>query len=221
MSAEQQLETARLLYERAVFGGDASALAVAEQELDAVEAGLALARGRIIHARFLEQRDEDPQELALFERAAQLFHALGNVAGEAESLFWVGCFYQVVRNDSDAAVPILERSCELAAQAGDKLTMSYALRHLGIAEHVAGRLDQARQRLEDSVRLRREIGFLPGVAANLVGLAYIAAGQGRRSDALALIEEAGMICGTSGAQGVMRSVEEARTHLEATANPHG
>src|ERR1700730_13717662 len=97
MSAEQQLETARLLYERAVFGGDASALAVAEQELDAVEAGLALARGRIIHARFLEQRDEDPQELALFERATQLFHALGNVAGEAESLFWVGCFYQVVR----------------------------------------------------------------------------------------------------------------------------
>jgi Flp pilus assembly protein TadD len=51
--------------------------------------------------------------------------------------------------------------------------MSEALRHLGIAEHRAGRLDTARQRLEESVRLRREIGLMPGVAANLVGLAYI------------------------------------------------
>jgi hypothetical protein len=59
----------------------------------------------------------------------------------------------------------------LAAQVGDKLTMSYAVRHLGIAEYVADRLDRARERLAESVRLRRELGFLPGVAANLVGLA--------------------------------------------------
>ena len=60
--------------------------------------------------------------------------------------------------------------------------MSYALRHLSIAEHTAGRLEAARRLLEESVRLRREVGFLPGVAANLVGLIYIAAAQGRRDE---------------------------------------
>lgn len=211
MSAEERIELARLLYERAVFGGDASVLPSAERALDAVEADLALARGRIVHARFLEERNEDPQELALFQRATELYRTLGDLRGEAESLFWVGAFHQVVRHDNDAAVPPLERSAELAMQVGDKLTLSYALRHLGIAEHVAGRLDAARDRLEESTRLRRDIGFMAGVAANLVGLAYLAAGQSRREQALALAEEAGAIAEASGAEGILRQVEEART----------
>jgi tetratricopeptide (TPR) repeat protein len=213
MSVEDRIERARVLYERAVFGGDASALAVAERDLNAVEADLALARGRVVHARFLADRAEDPGELALFERAAKLYRMLGDVRGEAEALFWIGAFHQVVRHDNDASVPALERSHQLAAQAGDKLTLSYVLRHLGIAEHAAGRLDAARERLEESVRLRREIGFLPGVAANLVGLAYIAVGQGRRDEAMTLIAEAGSIAAASGADGIMRQVDEARTGL--------
>jgi hypothetical protein len=82
-----------------------------------------------------------------------------------------------------------------------------------MADHAAGRLDTARERLAESVRLRREIGFLPGVAANLVGLAYVAAEQGHREEALALLEEAGAIAGASDAHRVLRSVEEARTAL--------
>ena len=220
MSAEDRIERARLLYERSVFDGDARALGAADRVLDAVEADLALARGRVIHGRFLEQRNagpgqvpEDPEELALFERAAQLYRVLGDLGGEAESLFWIGCFHQVVRRDDGTAAAALERSRELAQRAGDKMTMSYALRHQGIAEHAADRLGAAQERLEESVRLRREIGFMPGVAANLVGLAYIAAGQGRRDDALALIEEAGAIAAASGAHGIMRHVEEARAQL--------
>jgi tetratricopeptide (TPR) repeat protein len=222
MSADERIERARLLYERSIFAGDASALALADRELDAVEADLALARGRIIHGRFLEQRDEepeqpvgDPHELVFFERAAQLYQALGDLRGEAESLFWVGCFHQIVRRDNDTAVPVLERSCEIAAQVGDKLTMSDALRHLGIAEHAAGRPDKARERLQESVRIRREIGLMPGVAANLVGLAYIAAGQGRHDEALALAGEASAIAEASGAHRILRQLEELRTHLAA------
>lgn len=224
MGADNRIELAGLLYERAVFGGDPRALTEAEELLDTVEADLALARGRIIHARFLEQRTpdgsatltvegEDTDELASFERAAHLYQTLGDVRGEGEALFWVATFHQVVRRDNETAVPVLERSRVLAAQAGDKLTMSYVLRHLGIAEHAAGRLDVARERLEESVRLRREIGFLPGVAANLVGLAYIAAGEGRGDDAFALIEEAGAVAEAANAQGILRSVEQARVQL--------
>jgi tetratricopeptide (TPR) repeat protein len=226
MSHDERIEQAGLLYERFVFGGDASVLTAADRELDAVEADLALARGQIIHGRFLDQRSkdpkqiaEDPHELALFERALQLYESAGDVAGKAESLFWIGCFHQLVRRDNATAVPVLERSCELAGQVGDQRTMSDALRHLGIAAHAAGQLDAARHRLEESVRLRREIGLMPGVAANLVGLIYIAAGQGRPDDALALAAEAGAIAEASGAHAILRQIEEAREHVAGNDPP--
>jgi hypothetical protein len=74
-------------------------------------------------------------------------------------------------------------------------------------------LDSAREQLEESVRLRREVGFLPGVAANLVGLAYVAVEQDRRDDADALLDEAAAIAEASGAQGIMRMIDEARASL--------
>ncbi|MEJ3748423.1 tetratricopeptide repeat protein [Actinomycetes bacterium KLBMP 9797] len=209
------IERAAQLYERAVFGGDTSAVETAERELAAVEADLALARGRIRHARFLQGSGEDPEELTLFQRAAQLYRELRDVRGEADALFWIGTFHQVVRQDGTAAVPFLVRSRDLAAEAGDALIMSYALRHLGIAEHAAGRLDAARHLLEESTRLRRGLGFLPGVAANLVGLAYIAAAGGRQDEALALAREARDIAATSDAQAIVRHADEARAHITA------
>jgi tetratricopeptide (TPR) repeat protein len=214
MSTQDRLEQAGLLYERAVFGGDVSALPTADRELDAVEAGLCLARGRIVHARFLAERSEDPRELALFEQAAKLYRELGDIGGQAESLFWIGCCYQVVRDDSEAAQPYFEESRDLAAQAGDKLTLSYALRHLGFAAQSAGNLDQAKALLQDSADLRQQIGFMPGVAANLIALAYLAGEQGRRDDALALVDEAAAVAEASDARGALRWAEEARTHLQ-------
>lgn len=214
MTADPRIEQAQLLYERAVFGGDSSALEPAERRLDAVEADLALTRGKVVHARFLEERAEDARELELFERAAQLYEQLGDVRGEGEALFWVGTFHQVVRDDTEAALPAFTRALGLATQAEDRLTMSYALRHLGFAEHLAGRLDAARDRFEESTRLRRELGFLPGVAANLIGLAYVAAQQDRRGEAAELLREAVKAAEESGAEGVLRWVAEAREDLD-------
>ena len=215
-----RIERSRQLYERALFESDAGALTAAERELDGVEADLALARGRVIHGRFLEQRAEDPaqaredpRELPLFERAAELYRARDDVRGEGEALFWVGCCHQVVRRDNEAAVPVLWRSLELATEADDPVTMAEALRHLGIAEHAAGRLDAARLHLEESTRLRREIGVWPGVASNMVGLIYIAAGQDRREDGLALAEEARAIAEANGAPGLLRQIDETRAQL--------
>jgi tetratricopeptide (TPR) repeat protein len=217
---DERVERSRQLYERALFDGDTGALAEADLELDAVEAELALARGRIIHGQFLQRRDEDPglaredpEELACFERAAELYRALGDVRGEAESLFWIGCFHQLVRRDDAVAVPLLQQSLELATRTDDKATMAEDLRHLGIADHRAGRLDTARAHLEESSRLWREIGRLPGVASNLIGLTYIAAAQGRRDDALALIGEARAIAEATGARGLTRHIDEARSRL--------
>jgi tetratricopeptide (TPR) repeat protein len=221
MNAEDRIERAKTLYEESVYGGDVSGLADAERGLDAVEADAAVARGRILHARFLHERagagspaGEDPAELPLFERARQLYRALGDVRGEAEALFWIGCVHQVIRRDNETAVPHLQRSSQLAAQAGDTATRSEALRHLGIAAHMAGRLDEARERLEESCRLRRADGALPGVAANLVGLAYIAAAQDRRADALATLDEAHTIAQAHHAHAIVRQVEQARAAIQ-------
>jgi tetratricopeptide (TPR) repeat protein len=217
---DERFRQARRLYEQAVFDGDTSQLAAADRDLDAVEADLALARGRLMHARFLARRDEDPAtasadpaELTLFERAAELYHALGDERGEAEALFWTGCFHQVARRDNATAGPLFERSLDLASRAGDKHTMSEALRHQGIAEHSAGHLDTARQRLEESTSLRREIGLFPGVAANLIGLAYIAAAQGRRTDAMAILDEATALAKAHNADRILRSATQARAEL--------
>ncbi len=148
---DERIERSRLLYERAILAGEAIGLDAADQALDAVEADLALARGRVRHGRFLTRREEDPdgavadpRELALFERAAGLYRALGDERGEAAALFWTGCFHQVTGRDNATAVPLLSRSLELAERAGDPVTAAEALRHLGIADHAAGRLDAAR-----------------------------------------------------------------------------
>ncbi|MGW0872750.1 tetratricopeptide repeat protein [Streptomyces sp. NPDC002740] len=213
MTADERIEQARLLYERAVFGGDSGAPASADRSLDEVEADLALARGQVIHARFLEERVENARELELFEHAAELYGRLGDVRGEGEAVFWVGTFHQVVRDDNDTAVPCFERALGLATRAGDRLTTSYALRHLGFADHMLGRLDEARARLEESTRLRREVVFLPGVAANLIGLAHLAAQQDRRDDAAALLAEATELAERTDSHGVLRWVAAAREEL--------
>ena len=115
-------------------------------------------------------------------------------------------------------MPALERSLDLASQAGGKATMSEALRHLGIAAHATGRLDVARERLERSTELRREIGLRAGVAANLVGLAYIAAGQGRRDAALAALAEAGALAQASGARRIQGQVDDAHAALSEASD---
>ena len=99
---DDPLARADLLNEQALFAGDADARAAAGRELDRAEARLALERGRVLHARFLAEREEDPRELELFERALELLRVADDRAGEGEALFWVGLVHQVVRGDSAA-----------------------------------------------------------------------------------------------------------------------
>lgn len=227
---DDRLAQTQRLYERAVFGGDARALVEAERHLNAVEADLALARGRVLHARNLDaarrstvgdadvtERDGAEEngiaELAHVQRANELYRSLGDVRGEGEAQFWIGACHQVVRDDNAAAVPALQRARALATQANDPLTLSYALRHLGIAAHQAGHLDDARRYLEESTQLRRSLGFGAGVAANLVGLAYLAAAHGRRPEVAAILHEADSLCRETGAEGIARQVLEAHRQL--------
>ncbi|MFF8994691.1 tetratricopeptide repeat protein [Streptomyces sp. NPDC014983] len=198
------------LFEAAMFRGDATALDRSDDVLDAVEAPLALARGKVLHVRFLDDREENAEELALFERATELYRRLGDVPGEADALFWVGCWYQVVKGDGAVGRPYFERSYELARTVGDRRTMSYAVRHLGFADREAGRFERARERLAESVALRREIGFREGEAAGLVALAYLAAETAEREAGYRYLDEAEAVAESCGAHAVSRWVDEAR-----------
>lgn len=207
---DERLTRADELYERAVFGGDEAALVAADRELDAVDADLSLVRGKVVHARFLARRVEDPVELPLFERAAGLYHRAGDERGEAEALFWVATYHQVVRGDHDTAAPVLGRAQELATQAGADLTLSYVLRHLGFVEQAAGRVPAARDLFVESTELRRKVGFQAGVAANLVGLAFLVDDHG---EARAHLDEAAAVARECGADAVLGWVAEARAKL--------
>jgi tetratricopeptide (TPR) repeat protein len=201
------------LYERAIFNGEYDVLPQADRELDKVEADMLVGRGRIMHARYLDTQVEAPEELPAFERAAELYRRLEDEHGEAEAQFWIGCFHQVIRDDNATAIPHLTTASDLARKTGDDLTLSYALRHLGIAAHVAGHYDDAKALLEESTALRRALGFTAGVAANLVGLIYLAATQGRPDDARTLADEAAALAASVGATAVGEQIEAARSRL--------
>ncbi|TWD84440.1 hypothetical protein FB561_5627 [Kribbella amoyensis] len=206
------------LYDQAVFVGGDGVLTEAADQLDAAEADLVLARGKLLHGRYLETQVEDPAELTHFERAADLYRKLGDEVGEGRALFWIGCFHQVVKGDDEAALTALARSHDLAIRTGDELTLSYVLRHQGVAAHSAGSLDQARNLLERSTNLRRTLGFAAGAAANLVGLIYLAKAQDRPEDVPALVAEATTLAEQAGATRILDQIGQAAGEL---AQPGG
>ncbi|MFJ4200605.1 tetratricopeptide repeat protein [Streptomyces sviceus] len=215
MQGQDWIERAGELFEAAMFGGETSALDRSDDVLDAVEAPLSMARGKVLHVRFLNERKENSEELVLFERAAELYERLGDTSGQADALFWIGCWHQVVKGDGATGRPYFERSYALAKSVDDPMTMSYAIRHLGFADRDAGHFDQARERLTESVTLRREIGFRPGEAAGLVALAYLAAETGDPSAAFRYLDEAQSVAESCGAKAVLGWIDQARTLIRS------
>ena len=215
MHEQDWVVQAGALFEAAMFGGDASALGRSDDVLDAVEARLSMARGKVLHVRFLDGLEENGQELAFFERAAELYRRLADASGEADALFWIGCLHQVVKGEGTTGRPYFEQSYALAKSVDDRRTMSYAVRHLGFVDKDAGDFDQAREKLTESVALRREIGFRPGEAAGLVALAYLAAETGDLPVALQHLDEAEAVAQSCGAKAVSGWVEKARTAIRA------
>ena len=210
---DDPLSRADLLNEQALFAGDAAARAGAARELDRAEARLLFERGRVLHARFLAEREEDPRELELFEAGLKIARESSDDLLAAEGLFWVGIVHQVVRGDSASSLPYFDESNAVAARLNDRKLMSYAIRHLGFAHDEAGRRDEAWAAFEESVRLRRDEGFLPGVAAGLLTLGEVAAEQGRPEQAKPLLEEARSLAEQTGTKAFLPRIEAALAEL--------
>ena len=195
-------------YDQASFGGDEAAFAAGLTEITALRGVIDLAHGKLLHTQFMGDHQDRPGELTAFERAVAAFQEAGEVRGEAEALFWVGCYHQVVHGDGEAALPWFARAKELAEAAGDELTLSYVERHLGFIDWAAGRAGQARSRFEKSLSLRRKLGFQAGTAAALLALAEFCASQGDTAEADRYVTEARQLAEACGARGVLRWIDK-------------
>jgi hypothetical protein len=214
LAGDDSLLCAELLSEQALFAGLAEARQAAARELDRAEARLEAERGRILHARFLAERDaEDPEELQHFEASLGLARRAGDELLEAWARFWIGIVHQVVRDDSAAALPHFEAAYTAARELGDPMLASYAVRHLAFAWEEAGRADEAWRGFEESVELRRAEGFLPGVAAGLLTLAEAAQERGRPHEARALLAEARETAQRCGAHAFLTRIELVEAEL--------
>jgi tetratricopeptide (TPR) repeat protein len=205
----QRLERAKALLEQATFGGEQNALDEADRQLDAVEAELALVRARVEYER---DRGESAGAVGLYERALRMYRRLGDVHGEAETLLWLGTCH-LARGDAETGVPLLHQARELSTGIRDELQLSYVERHLAFHAQMVGDLELARQRFEESTRLRREVGFAPGVAANLLAMARIAISAQRPDDAPALLQEARELARAGGATRILQQIEEFASSL--------
>ena len=134
-------------------------------------------------------------------------------------MFHIGLIYGVVRQDHQQALPFFQQSYTLAQTLGDQIIASYAIRHIGFAQYDAGNLTQARENLQESLRLREQAGFIPGVAMALVMLAYADAELKQRALALEHLHGAKAIFQELAAAKKVVWVEQLITEFQQNALP--
>lgn len=141
---------------------------VAELQGDAVDAADALAAGA---------------------RAAH--EAAPDASRAGWAAFYRGVIADNLKRDRVEAQELYELALSGARESGDDLLMSYALRHLGGHAEDQGNLVKARELAERSAELRARAGFVPGVLAQQVILASLAAAEGDKRAARAIASEVG------------------------------
>ena len=177
------LQIGQILADEALFGGKENsnkreeALAKAEKLAEqsgkkALLGDVYDARGMSLHVSYLEsdRSQEFEEEIDFFERGLDLRKEHGSLSQMAESTFHIGLVYDVVRQEYDKASVYHQEAYELAKEAGDKMIMSYAIRHIGYTRLVKEDIAGARKDLTESLELRRSLNFIPGTAFALAHL---------------------------------------------------
>jgi hypothetical protein len=132
-----------------------------------------------------EGRDPAVLEL-LARRADQLLAEAPDAASAASGMFFIGLIADNLRGDEEAGRAAFAKALDMARAAGDELTESEALRHLGYHTSVAGDTELARRQWERSLLLRQRAGCVPYVLAQQLLLAGLAKDTGDARTALVL-----------------------------------
>lgn len=225
--AQVWLHIARTLNDRATFGGIENA-----QELElALENALRFcqatgddsllgvawdSKGMAEHAHFLNNgRFQEPaHEMEYFERGLGYRQKTGEPRGLAESYFHLGLVHQVVRGDSKMGEPFFERSYALAKQANDPVMQSYAIRHIAFARGDGGDYAAAYAGLNESLTLREQAGFVPGIAMALFALAEANVLRGETAEAREHFKRARSILSELGAASRVEWIDAALAKLD-------
>ena len=197
------LQIGRTLIDEALFGGIenfdkrkyilSKAQELAEKSDNKMLSGnIYDAIGFSLHTSYLESdRSKEPeQEMDFFKRGLDLRKEHGSPSQIAESVFHIGLVHDVIRREYDLALPYHQQAYKLAKQAGDKLIMSYAVRHIGFTKLTQEDIEGATEAFSESLELRRSIRFIPGEAFALATLARMSKINGDNNRALNQLKEA-------------------------------
>ena len=127
----------------------------------------------------------------LASRARQLRADAPDVGRRAAATFYAGLIEDNLRGDSAAGEALFAEALSAAEEAGDRLTESEALRHLGYLASESGDTDQARRQWARSTELRQWAGAVPYVLSQLLMMAGLARDTGDTAGARTLAREAG------------------------------
>jgi tetratricopeptide (TPR) repeat protein len=119
-------------------------------------------------------------------RAERLRAAAPDRGRGAAATFYAGLIADNLRGDGAAARTAFAAALSAAEEAGDDLTVSEALRHLGYHHGEAGDTEQARQMWERSAELRERAGAVPFALSQQLLLAGLARDTGNLDQARAV-----------------------------------
>lgn len=159
----------------------------------ATEAAVLDRLGWLLHFQALEGgRDTSrvDNELALFQRAADIRWDIGDLGGVAASVFGVGLVHQVLRGDWGTAMPAFLEALALAEHT-DVVTRSEIHRHVGfyyLVENV--QLDKAVEHLRISLDLRHRSDDKRWLPSGTLALGWVEAAAGHRDAAVRLMRTA-------------------------------
>ena len=109
-----------------------------------------------------------------------------STAATSAATFYAGLIADNLRGDGGAARTAFAAALSSAQEAGDDLTVSEALRHLGYHHGEAGDREQARQMWERSAELRQRAGAVPYALSQQLLLAGLARDTGDPDQARAV-----------------------------------
>ncbi len=185
------------------------AISKAQPIADAMEGNMALATGDerellLLLARSLNGAGKLANLEADFQasdrhlsQALALFHGLGDVAGEADTLYSMG-FMKLRSGDMAAARELCTRSVVLHRDIGDQRTLSDALYNLSMVDLFEGDFAAVRATHAERLALHLNAGYKRGMAVSLEGMGMAALFEGDAAAAAAYFGESLSIFQKSG-----------------------
>jgi tetratricopeptide (TPR) repeat protein len=194
----------------------------AVQEARACNDRWRLAAAMVVEGRAHYARTFAGLEPGFDEARARYVEALelraGAPAGDrAQSLFFLGLIHEQEERGAEAE-KLYREAFTLASQAKDTLLLSYLHRHLGSFERPAKGVAGDLERQRESLRLRQEIGFLPGVVFARLAVGDTLMEMGSTAEAVQSWE---LALQEAGAAGVRRGVVVAAQKLAEAAAKRG